>query len=237
MVAEFHRVTGADRRGVGDLRELPADDDRHVRPRITVQGRAGRANVLAATYYPTTVAFDSVGWALALDVSDRSWTLIGGAMLALLWTPQQSSRPARYRRSSRAATVIVSKQLMGRRKPYSRKRRRRHRHTDGARSPAETVVAQACSARSGSATIWFPAQGAQRDGPNRFRRPCTGTEAGRTTSWRSAFQAHVELLQLFLARRDEIVERIQGVLNAQRKPTQYLPKRPPPLSALRGLLL
>ena len=36
------------------------------------------------------------------------------------------------------------------------------------------------------------------------------------------FQAHIELLHFFLLRRDEIVERIQGVLNAQRKPTQYL---------------
>jgi len=36
------------------------------------------------------------------------------------------------------------------------------------------------------------------------------------------FQAHIELLQFFLARRDEIVERIQGLLNAQRKPTEYL---------------
>jgi hypothetical protein len=36
------------------------------------------------------------------------------------------------------------------------------------------------------------------------------------------FQAHVELLQLFLANRDEIVERLQGVLNAQRKPIEYL---------------
>jgi hypothetical protein len=34
--------------------------------------------------------------------------------------------------------------------------------------------------------------------------------------------AHVELLQLFLANRDEIVERIQGLLNAQRKPIPYL---------------
>jgi hypothetical protein len=33
---------------------------------------------------------------------------------------------------------------------------------------------------------------------------------------------HVELLQFFLAHRDEIVERIQGVLNAQRKPVEYL---------------
>ncbi len=36
------------------------------------------------------------------------------------------------------------------------------------------------------------------------------------------FQAHIELLQFFLAHRDDIVERIQGVLNAQRKPIQYL---------------
>src|SRR5215475_3257027 len=36
------------------------------------------------------------------------------------------------------------------------------------------------------------------------------------------FHAHVELLQLFLAHRDEIVEKIQGLLNAQRKPIQYL---------------
>jgi hypothetical protein len=36
------------------------------------------------------------------------------------------------------------------------------------------------------------------------------------------FQAHLELLQVFLAHRDEIVERIQGLLNAQRKPPEYL---------------
>jgi len=35
------------------------------------------------------------------------------------------------------------------------------------------------------------------------------------------FQAHVELLHFFLGRRDEIVERIQGLLNAQRKPAEY----------------
>jgi hypothetical protein len=36
------------------------------------------------------------------------------------------------------------------------------------------------------------------------------------------FQAHVELLQFFLTHRDDIVERIQGLLNAQRKPIDYL---------------
>ena len=36
------------------------------------------------------------------------------------------------------------------------------------------------------------------------------------------FQVHLDLLQFFLARRDEVVERIQAVLNAQRKPGEYL---------------
>jgi hypothetical protein len=36
------------------------------------------------------------------------------------------------------------------------------------------------------------------------------------------FQAHVELLKGFLTRRDEIVERVAALLNAQRKPAQYL---------------
>jgi hypothetical protein len=40
------------------------------------------------------------------------------------------------------------------------------------------------------------------------------------------FLAHVELLQLFLAHRDPIVERIQGVLSAQRRPLQYLQDGP-----------
>ena len=36
------------------------------------------------------------------------------------------------------------------------------------------------------------------------------------------FQSHLELLQFFLAHRDEIVDRVQAVLNAQRRPTEYL---------------
>ena len=36
------------------------------------------------------------------------------------------------------------------------------------------------------------------------------------------FQAHIELLQFFLTHRREVVERIQGVLNAQRRPIEYL---------------
>jgi hypothetical protein len=36
------------------------------------------------------------------------------------------------------------------------------------------------------------------------------------------FRAHIELLQLFLSRRDEIIESIQGLLNAQRNSSEYL---------------
>ena len=40
-----------------------------------------------------------------------------------------------------------------------------------------------------------------------------------------SFQAHLDLLQSFLPRRDEIVDRIQGLLNAQRRPIDYLQDR------------
>ncbi len=40
------------------------------------------------------------------------------------------------------------------------------------------------------------------------------------------FQAHIELLQFFLARRDNIVDQLQGILNAQRKPIEYLQDGP-----------
>jgi hypothetical protein len=39
------------------------------------------------------------------------------------------------------------------------------------------------------------------------------------------FQAHVELLRLFLTHREDIVESIEGILNAQRKPISYLQDR------------
>ena len=40
------------------------------------------------------------------------------------------------------------------------------------------------------------------------------------------FREHVELLQLFLAHRDPIIQRIQELLNAQRKPLHYLTDAP-----------
>ena len=39
------------------------------------------------------------------------------------------------------------------------------------------------------------------------------------------FQAHVELLRLFLTHREDIVESIEAILSAQRKPTRDLPDR------------
>jgi len=67
------------------------------------------------------------------------------------------------------------------------------------------------------------------------------------------FEAHIELLQWFLARRQQIVERVQELVNAQHKPLQYLENRTllarhfedcffafpapaPQLAALRGQL-
>ena len=43
---------------------------------------------------------------------------------------------------------------------------------------------------------------------------------------RVPFQDHIDLLRGFLTHRDGIVERIQGVLSAQRKPTEYLQNAP-----------
>jgi hypothetical protein len=53
-----------------------------------------------------------------------------------------------------------------------------------------------------------------------FRAPDEGPAAPRPGQ--APFEAHVELLRFFLAHRDELVERIQGLLNAQRKPLEYL---------------
>jgi hypothetical protein len=41
-----------------------------------------------------------------------------------------------------------------------------------------------------------------------------------------SFQAYLELLRFFLARRDGIVGNVEAVLNAQRKPSDYLQNRP-----------
>jgi len=46
-------------------------------------------------------------------------------------------------------------------------------------------------------------------------------EEPRTIARLTPFEAHVDLLRAFLAHRDEIVERIQALLNAQRKPAEY----------------
>ncbi len=45
----------------------------------------------------------------------------------------------------------------------------------------------------------------------------TGSPSGHVP-----FQAHVQLLKFFVAHRDALVERLQGLLNAQRKPIEYL---------------
>jgi hypothetical protein len=56
------------------------------------------------------------------------------------------------------------------------------------------------------------------DGP----RPGPPERLGGVPHGQVSFQAHIELLQFFLGHRDHIVERIQGALNAQRKPIEFL---------------
>jgi hypothetical protein len=46
-------------------------------------------------------------------------------------------------------------------------------------------------------------------------------QARAVTTQAVPFAAHVELLQFFLTHRDEIVERIQGALNAQYKSIEH----------------
>src|SRR5579863_5429316 len=57
-------------------------------------------------------------------------------------------------------------------------------------------------------------------GADHARRIVRGKPFGQVS-----FQAHVELLRLFLTNREDIVESIEAVLNAQRKPIQYLQDR------------
>ena len=87
---------------------------------ITVQGAQAGLNVLAATYYPTAVRSTGVGWSLGVGrIGSIVGPLIGGAMLAMQWTPQQIFQAGAVPAFIAAATVIVSKRLMGRRSPYA----------------------------------------------------------------------------------------------------------------------
>ncbi len=87
---------------------------------ITVQGAQAGLNVLAATYYPTTVRSTGVGWALGIGrIGSIVGPLIGGAMLAMQWTPQQIFQAGAIPAFIAAAAAIISKQLMGRGSPYA----------------------------------------------------------------------------------------------------------------------
>ena len=86
---------------------------------ITVQGAQGGLNVLAAMYYPTTVRATGVGWALGIGrIGSIVGPLIGGAMLAMQWTPQQIFQAGAVPAFIAGATVIISRQILGRRSPY-----------------------------------------------------------------------------------------------------------------------
>jgi AAHS family 4-hydroxybenzoate transporter-like MFS transporter len=86
---------------------------------ITVQGAQGGLNVLAAMYYPTTVRSTGVGWALGIGrIGSIVGPLIGGAMLAMQWTPQQIFQAGAIPAFIAGAAVVASNLLMGRNSPY-----------------------------------------------------------------------------------------------------------------------
>ena len=60
----------------------------------------------------------------------------------------------------------------------------------------------------------------ERNGPRQSTYNSSATVVAQAL--RPSFQAHLDLLRFFLAHRADIVERIQEVLNAQRKPVDYL---------------
>jgi AAHS family 4-hydroxybenzoate transporter-like MFS transporter len=86
---------------------------------ISVQGAQGGLNVLAAMYYPTTIRSTGVGWALGVGrIGSIVGPLIGGAMLAMQWTPQQIFRAGAVPAIIAAAAVVISSVVQGRRSPY-----------------------------------------------------------------------------------------------------------------------
>jgi AAHS family 4-hydroxybenzoate transporter-like MFS transporter len=86
---------------------------------ITVQGAQAGLNVLAATYYPTTIRSTGVGWSLGIGrIGSIVGPLIGGAMLGMQWTPQQIFQAGAIPAFIAVAAVVISGQLMGRRSPY-----------------------------------------------------------------------------------------------------------------------
>jgi AAHS family 4-hydroxybenzoate transporter-like MFS transporter len=86
---------------------------------IAVQGAQAGLNVLAAMYYPTTIRSTGIGWALGVGrVGSIVGPLIGGAMLAMQWRPQQIFQAGAIPALLAAAAVIVSAWVPRRTSPY-----------------------------------------------------------------------------------------------------------------------
>jgi AAHS family 4-hydroxybenzoate transporter-like MFS transporter len=86
---------------------------------ISVQGAQAGINALSAMYYPTVIRSTGVGWALGVGrVGSIIGPIIGGAMLAAKWTPQQIFMAGAIPALCAAAAVIVSGQLQGSASPF-----------------------------------------------------------------------------------------------------------------------
>jgi len=86
---------------------------------VSVQAAQAGLNVLAAMYYPTAIRSTGVGWSLGIGrIGAIVGPLIGGAMLAMQWTPREIFLAGAVPALVSAVTVIASGWLQGRASPF-----------------------------------------------------------------------------------------------------------------------
>lgn len=84
-----------------------------------VQGAQAGLNVLAAVYYPTAIRSTGVGWALSIGrIGSIIGPTLGGAMLALQWTPQEIFRAGAVPAACAAVTLGLTTLLAGSSNPF-----------------------------------------------------------------------------------------------------------------------
>ena len=77
-----------------------------------VQGAQGGLNVLAAAFYPTAIRSTGVGWALGIGrIGSIIGPTLGGALLAMKWTPQEIFRAGAIPAAGGAVALLVAAAL------------------------------------------------------------------------------------------------------------------------------
>ena len=87
---------------------------------VCVQGAQAGLNVLAAVFYPTAIRSTGVGWALSIGrIGSIIGPTLGGAMLALQWTPQEIFRAGAVPAACAAITMGLTAVLAGPSNPFT----------------------------------------------------------------------------------------------------------------------